>query len=90
MPLEFEKTYPLLRVYFNSKSDYPNVWSLDDGDQTNEMNVPMIIGQGVHRYEYNGEKANAQCPVAWVEYRGARIHRIDDTEEIFIENSSEY
>jgi len=89
MSLEFEKTYPIVRIYFNSKADHPLVWSVDDGNQANEMNVPQVIGQGVHRYEYNGEKANPDSPVAWVEYREARIHRIDDSDEIFVENSSE-
>ena len=89
MTLEFEKTYDVVRVYFNSKSDYPLVWSVDDGDQGNEINVPTVIGQGVHRYEYTGEKANEKCPVAWVEYREARIHRINDSDEVFVENSSE-
>jgi hypothetical protein len=90
MPLELEKTHDVVRVYFNSRSDYPLVWSLDDGNQQNEMIVPNIIGQGVHRYVYNGQKANPTTPVAWVEYRSARVHRIEDSEELFVENDSGY
>jgi hypothetical protein len=87
--LEFEKTYPILRVYFNSKASFPWVWSVDDGNQNNEMLTPNVVGQGVHQYEYNGQEANPIHPVAWIEYRDARIHRVDDSENFFIENSSE-
>lgn len=33
------KTY---RVYFNSHEDYPNVCSIDTGDDTEELNVETI------------------------------------------------
>ena len=87
--LEFEKTYPVVRAYFNARQDFPNIWSLDDGDQANEMNVPFIISQGVSVWKYNGQKKNPDTPVAWVEFTSARIHRIDESEEVFIENSSD-
>ena len=86
--LEFEKTYPTIRAYFNTHSQYP--WSVDDGDQSNEMTVPSIITQGVSLWKYNGQKANENSPVAWVEFSAARIHRVEDTDEIFIENDSDY
>jgi hypothetical protein len=89
MALEFEKTYDLIRVYFNSRSDYPLIWSVDDGNQANEINVPHVITQGICRYSGSGKKPNAVSPVAWAEYRQARLHRIDDSEEVFVENSSE-
>lgn len=90
MALELEKTYDLLRVYFNSHATAPFVWSIDNGNQENETNVPHIVAQGAHRYEYNGERANSKSPVAWVEYRGAKIHRIGDSDELFIENDTGY
>jgi hypothetical protein len=87
--LEFEKTYPVIRVYFNSKAAHPLVWSIDDGDQSGEMSVSNVITQGVSSFVYNGQEANPFHPVAWIEFRQARIHRIDDSEDIFIENSNE-
>lgn len=85
--LEFEKTYPTLRMYFNRRSDLS--WSVDDGDQSNELNAPSIITQGVALWKYNGQKTNPDTPVAWVEMHQARVHRIDDSDELFVENSSE-
>jgi hypothetical protein len=87
--IEFEKTYPIVRVYFNRKEDFPNVWSVDDGNQTNEIIVPRVISQGVSRFVWNGITQSSEVSVrAWVEFNSARLHRTDQSDEIFIENSS--
>jgi len=87
--LEFETTYKTLRVYFNTVAAAPMVWSVDDGDFSNEMNVSNIVTQGIGSYRYSGGKPNPTFPVAWVEYTDARIHRIDESDNIFIENSTD-
>ena len=87
--LEFEKTYPTVRVYFNSKAAHPWVWSVDDGNIHNELITPNVISQGIGRFVYNGLEPNPHHPVAWVEFHDARVHRVDDTEELFVENGEE-
>jgi len=87
--LEFETTQNIVRVYFNSKAACPYVWSIDDGDQNNELIATNVICQGISRFEYNGQEPNPTHPVAWVEFVGARIHRIKD-DEYLVENTSEY
>lgn len=87
--LEFETTYSKLRVYFNQKEDYPNVWSIDDGDQENEIRVPGIVVQGVCCTQYMYKPKSADHPVAWLHFHEARLHRIDGSKDIFIENSSD-
>ena len=88
--LEYEKTYPLIRVYFNSRAAFPYCFSIDDGDSHNELIVTDVTTQGIGKFVYNGQEPNPHHPVAWLEFRGARVHKIDESEEIFVENSSEY
>ena len=33
----------MIRVYFNRHSEAPNVWSVDLGDQSSEINVQRIV-----------------------------------------------
>jgi hypothetical protein len=67
--LEFGKRYSYLRVYFNKRSDFPNVWSVDDGNQDNEINVSKVcFGAEVYpETAYSGDKPNEDSPVAWLE-----------------------
>lgn len=76
--IEFETTYDLVRVYFNSRAAIPYAWSIDDGDSDNELLATNVICQ----------EPNPNHPVAWVEFVGARIHRIKD-EEYLVENVSD-
>lgn len=39
------------RVYYNRSQDFPQLWSVDEGDQSTEFNVIDIDAVG--------------CPVAW-------------------------
>lgn len=57
------------RVYFNRKSEFPQVWSLDEGTQHSEVNIiNFVIPQGCRsESRYNGEKPNEDSPVAWIE-----------------------
>jgi hypothetical protein len=87
--LEFETTYPILRVYFNQKEDYPLVWSVDDGSQQNEFNVPSVVVQGVGYTRYLAMPKSEDCPAAWLEFHEARLHRIDGAQDVFIDNSSD-
>ena len=60
--------YPIMRVYFNSKADYPNVWSVDNENQDNEVNTHTVMVKGMGQTVYTGSKANPDSPVAWLEY----------------------
>lgn len=54
------------RVYFNRKREAPQVFSVDEGDQTSETNVIGVKGHGVDfEFHYNGEKVNEDHPSAW-------------------------
>ena len=87
--LEYEATYPLLRVYFNRREDFPKVWSVDDGDPANELIVSHVVTQGISRWVWSGDsEPNEDFPRAWVEFRSARIHKIDEHDRVFIENDS--
>jgi hypothetical protein len=57
------------RVYFNRHSEFPQIWSVDEGTQESEINV---IGFVIHRgcyleSRYNGDKPNDDSPCAWIE-----------------------
>ena len=66
--MEFGKKYSLLRVYFNRRSDFPSVWSIDDGDQKNEINVNRVLLWGCGSTVYTGGPVNKNSPVAWIEF----------------------
>ena len=87
--LELNKRLPVVRLYFNQKEDYPNVWSIDDGDQANEINVSWVITQGVACTQYTGEKKSKNAPVAWLSFSDAEVTRLND-DLFFINNSSDY
>lgn len=67
----------IFRVYFNRKREAPQVWSIDEGDQSTEVNVinfrlgPWVTAEG----EYNGQRVNDTTPSALmlVEAKGYRI-----------------
>lgn len=56
------------RVYFNTRTDYPMVWSVDDGDPTREGNFAQVVinGHAVSRYKNEG----GIQPIAWLEVAG--------------------
>lgn len=86
--LKFKKIYPIIRVYFNRKEDFPKVWSVDDGHQANEIMVSSIITQGLSRYVWSGVIKHSETePRAWVEFAHARIHQINESDRVLIENS---
>lgn len=55
------------RVYYNRSSDYPYVWSFDDGDSKNEVLVKNIYGPNFTS-AYNPDGDNKDTPRAffWV------------------------
>lgn len=67
------KTY---RVYFNRERDWPQCWSVDEGDQASEINVCGFRLEGVtaaglalskaERAKLNGQES----PFAWIEVTG--------------------
>jgi hypothetical protein len=64
------------RVYFNRKSEYPQVWAVDEGSQESEINVSSVeiyvpvISRCLSQEEMNSVDHN-RAPVAWFECRGA-------------------
>lgn len=56
------------RIYFNRKSEYPHVWSIDEGEQTSEIIVQWIACDGVSmRTHYSVVEAidRENIPCAW-------------------------
>jgi len=72
MPLEFNKTHTYLRLYFNHRNDFPNVWSVDDGDPANEVKVAEVVIEGIGLAKFNGEARKEYAPVAWIEFPSAK------------------
>lgn len=70
------KTY---RVYFNKKSEWPLVWSIDEGDQDTEINVKEVTiiasYSETRAIVNNGHIDTTNTPLAWlaVEAKGIRI-----------------
>jgi len=63
------------RVYFNRKSEFPQVWSIDEGTQESEINVSNvevyvpIIARNLTQEEMNSVDRNV-TPIAWFECKG--------------------
>lgn len=65
------------RVYFNRKNEAPQVFSVDEGDQSTEINVARVEGDRVSfRFHYDpAVKVNPDTPTAWmvVEYATLQV-----------------
>jgi hypothetical protein len=61
---------PLYRLYFNRCEDFPQIWSIDEGDISTEVNVIGV--KAVGRVEFTSGRAerfaevSAREPKAWV------------------------
>jgi len=57
------------RVYYNMRSDFPFVFSVDDGDAEREGNFTSVVvhGHGIMRYD-----AGVQ-PHCWLEVEGEMV-----------------
>lgn len=65
------KTPTLYRVYFNSKADAPNCWSVDQGTISSEIIVASIQLVGVNLISrLNLSADNVNEPKAWFETHG--------------------
>jgi hypothetical protein len=67
----------LYRLYFNSKADAPNCWSIDEGTIDTEIQVAsieLVSVQVVSRLNLDAD--NVREPKAWFETNGTL--RIDD------------
>lgn len=56
------------RAYFNRKREAPQVWSIDEGSQSSEVNVKAFFADdcAIHS-RYNGDAVNDDSPSAWLE-----------------------
>jgi hypothetical protein len=56
------------RVYFNRRSEAPQIWSVDEGDQTTEINVQWVRFEGIFSETVFDstvtDKENSPC--AWI------------------------
>lgn len=62
----------LYRIYFNRLNEAPLIWSVDEGDQTTEINVMGISLHGcdVETKSNLAETDTENKPKAWLEVRG--------------------
>lgn len=62
----------LFRVYFNRLNEAPQIWSIDEGDQTTEINVTglTMMGCDVESKCNLSETDTENRPKAWFEVRG--------------------
>lgn len=73
------------RVYFNRKNEYPQIWSVDEGDQKSEINVSDFK---FHRVSAESRadlsvKPNNDTPIAWVLIRNATLTIKDGVAHFF-------
>ncbi len=63
------------RAYFNRKNEFPQVWSVDQGDQSTEINVKDAQGHKVNwRFVFDSSiKPNPDVPCAWIEIEHATM-----------------
>jgi hypothetical protein len=63
------------RVYFNRLNEAPQVWSVDEGDQSSEINVSSvaIAGCEMHSAVNLDETVNRDRPKAWFEVDGRLV-----------------
>lgn len=66
--LEPGRRYPIMRVYFNRRSDFPNIWSVDNENQVNEVTTHTVMIKGMGQTVYTGKPINENTPIAWIEY----------------------
>lgn len=57
------------RVYYNMRSDWPFVFSIDDGDAEKEGNFTGVVinGHGVMKFD------NSKQPHCWLEVEGEMV-----------------
>lgn len=64
------------RIYFNRKAEWPQVWSVDEGAQTSEINVIGFVLHGIHAVSHTRPKEEIETtnhlnnPFAWIEVTG--------------------
>ena len=67
------------RAYFNRHREQPQVWSIDEGDQSTEINVSSFaVNAGcIVASRYNGDKPNEDSPSAWIEIHADYYYIVD-------------
>lgn len=68
----------LYRVYYNRSSDFPYVWSFDDGHSENEQNVTAIHGEFTgfnSAYDPQGDNINTPKAYFWIEANSVTIKK---------------
>lgn len=61
---------PNFRVYYNRRSDYPFIWSVDEGTQETEVNVTDVELTRVSaktRFDRHVPRGSTETPSCWFE-----------------------
>jgi hypothetical protein len=76
---------PNWRVYFNRRNEAPQIWSIDEGDQTSETNVKdwKLHRCDADSHEDLSVKPNPDTPTAWVEVIHATMQIIHGVAHFF-------
>jgi hypothetical protein len=66
------------RIYYNRASDWPQIWSVDEGSQATEINVQgfelsEVSAGAVALPKEARHPDNTVAPSAWLEVRNARL-----------------
>jgi hypothetical protein len=63
------------RIYYNRTAEFPQVWSIDEGEQTSEINVSGFRFHGVTgESHYDADiLPNRNTPTAWIEINYATL-----------------
>jgi len=78
-PLEWEGYF---RLYFNAKAADPYVWAIDDGSQSGEHNVRVVIMHGVPMQSHYAGRRQYPEPSGFFCGHG-RVHIDNGTAEIW-------
>jgi hypothetical protein len=62
----------MVRLYFNRREDSPLVWSIDDGDQANEVNVEGVMFDRVMGVTHYNSANKYPKPSGWLEFPEAK------------------
>lgn len=76
---------PTYRVYFNRHAEFPTVFSVDEGDQSSEINVARVEGHRVNfEFHYDPNvKINPDTPSAWMTVHHAVLQVREGTAHLF-------
>lgn len=79
------------RIFFNRRAEAPQVWSVDEGDQTSEINVSDFKIHHIVLVEPGADfsvKVNPDTPTVWINVRSAVLHMKQGIAHFFPDENS--